>query len=107
MERTPVEYGGKTAIDAASLMGQRARRPIAAGRAIENDDLEAAGPSAVVIHQSDLVHLVAAVGPLQVRARGQALQEGRLGQLIQVRNTDSQSIVTGRVKDRSTVEVDY
>lgn len=107
IERAPLDYGGKPAVDAAALMGQKARRPIVAGQRIEAEDLDSVGVSGVVIHQSDLVHIVAPVGPLQVRARGQAMQDGRIGQLIQVRNTDSQSIVTGRVKDHSTVEVDY
>ncbi len=61
----------------------------------------------MVIHQNDLVQLIAKVGPLQVKTRGEALQNGRAGQMIQVRNVDSKAIVTGRVMDRSTVEVEY
>lgn len=89
------------------LMGRRARQPMSAGHPIEPDDVEAEAPNAAVIHANDLVHLIATVGPLQVKTRGEALQDGRVGQAIQVRNLDSKNVVTGRVVDRSTVEVEY
>jgi flagella basal body P-ring formation protein FlgA len=107
IERVAVENPQKAAVDAAGLMGRRARRAVSAGRSIEPEDVESDIPLAIVIHQRDLIHILAKVGPLQVKARGEALQEGRLGQLIQVRNVDSNATVAGRVVDRSTVEVDY
>lgn len=107
VERIAVENTQRAAVAAAGLMGRRARRPVFPGRIIEPDDVESETQAVAVIHQSDLIHLVAKVGPLQVRARGEALQEGRVGQLIQVRNLDSNATVAGRVVDRSTVEVDY
>jgi|SRR5579875_1201089 flagella basal body P-ring formation protein FlgA len=93
----------------AGLMGRRARRPMAAGHVIEPDDVGLDAPSAAVavVRANELVHLIATVGPLQVKTRGEALQDGRIGQLIQVRNLDSKNVVTGRVVDHSTVEVEY
>ncbi len=102
-----MENTQRAAVEAAGLMGRRARRAVAAGRLLEPDDVETEAQAAIVIQQNDLVHLLARVGPLQVKARGEAMQNGRAGQLIQVRNTDSKAIVTGRVVDRSTVEVEY
>jgi flagella basal body P-ring formation protein FlgA len=107
LERVALDDNQKAGVAADSLVGRRARRTVAAGRILEPDDLEPDTAAAAVIHQRDLVHLVAKVGPLQVKARGEALQEGRIGQLIQVRNIDSSATVTGRVLDRSTVEVEY
>ena len=107
LERLAVENTQRAAVAAAGLMGRRARRPVSAGHPIEPDDVETDTPAAIVIHPSDLVHLIAAVGPLQVKTRGEAPQSGRVGQLIQVRNLDSKATVTGRVVDRSTVEVEY
>lgn len=106
LERLAIETGQKTAA-AAGLMGRRARRPVAAGRPVEPDDVEGDTPTAIVIQANNLVHLIANVGPLQVKTRGEALQNGHVGQFIQVRNLDSKSTVTGRVVDGSTVEVDY
>jgi flagella basal body P-ring formation protein FlgA len=101
----------------AELMGRRARRPMSAGHPIEPDDVESDSQRSYALHgkeretavirANELVHLIAAVGPLQVKTRGEALQDGRVGQLIQVRNLDSKSVVTGRVVDHSTVEVEY
>jgi flagella basal body P-ring formation protein FlgA len=106
-QRVVVDNTQKVAVAADSLMGRRARRPMSAGHPIEPDDVEADAPTAAVIHANDLVHLIATVGPLQVKTRGEALQDGRIGQAIQVRNLDSKNVVTGRVVDRSTVEVEY
>ncbi len=107
LERLAVENTQRAAVETAGLMGRRARRPVSAGRPIETDDVETDTPALIVIHPNDLVHLIATVGHLQVKTRGQALQGGRIGQAIQVRNLDSQTTVTGRVVDGSTVEVEY
>ena len=107
LERLAVSNTQRAAVAAAGLIGRRARRPVAAGHAIEAADVETDMPAAIVIHPNDLVHLIASVGPLQVKTRGEAMQSGRVGQLIQVRNLDSKATVTGRVVDHSTVEVEY
>lgn len=93
--------------EVADLMGRRARRPMSAGHPIEPDDVAVESPNAAVIRANDLVHLIANVGSLQVKTRGEALQDGRIGQSIQVRNLDSKNIVIGKVVDGSTVEVSY
>lgn len=106
VERVALDASQKV-VETAGLMGRHARRPIAAGRSIEPDDVETDTPGTLVIHTSDLVHLVAKVGHLQVKTRGEAMQSGRIGQRIQVRNLDSKATVTGRVVDSSTIEVEY
>lgn len=87
-------------------VGQRAKRPIAAGQALTKADLEPV-PSETppVVKQRDAVQLVARAGGLRVTAAGEALQDGRPGETIRVRNVDSKIIVLGRVVDRSVVEV--
>ncbi len=59
----------------------------------------------VLIKQRELVQLVARVGPLEIKAKGEALQDGKAGQLIRIRNVDSSVIVVGRVVEHSVVEV--
>ena len=59
----------------------------------------------VLIKQRELVELVARIGPLEIRAKGEALQDGKAGQLIRIKNVDSSVIVVGRVVERSVVEV--
>jgi Chaperone for flagella basal body P-ring formation len=60
-----------------------------------------------VIHTRDLVKIVANAGNLRITTTGESLQDGKIGQLIRVRITDSPKIVAGRVLDRSTVELEY
>jgi flagella basal body P-ring formation protein FlgA len=54
-----------------------------------------------------MVRLVANIGAVRVTARAEALQDGRAGQAIRVRNVDSNRIVSGRVIDRNLVEIEY
>jgi hypothetical protein len=61
----------------------------------------------VLIKPRDVVRLVAQIGSVRVTALGEALQDGRAGQMIRVRNTNSNKIVTGRVLDRNHVAVEY
>ena len=60
-----------------------------------------------VVKSRDPVRLTVRVGGLRITALGEALQDGRVGQNIRVRNVDSNKMVTGRVLDRGLVEVDY
>ena len=61
----------------------------------------------VVIRYRDGVKLVAYVGNVRVSAAGEALQEGRVGQMIRVRNVESQKVVLGRVREGGIVEIDF
>lgn len=88
--------------------GRRAKHLLAAGQVVVTADLEVSDKeNPVLVKQRELVRLVARLGPLQVVALGEALQDGRVGQSISVRNVDSKKVVLGRVVDRSIVEVDY
>jgi flagella basal body P-ring formation protein FlgA len=87
-------------------IGKRAKRAIAATQLIGNADIEAAElEKQVLVKQGDVVKMIARTGGLQLSTTGEALQEGPAGKMIRVRNVDSKMVVTGRVIDRSTVEV--
>jgi flagella basal body P-ring formation protein FlgA len=90
------------------LAGGRAKRALTAGQVLLGQDVEPAGTeSAILVKQQTPVKLSAQLGPLRITAMGEALQDGRAGELIRVRNLDSKNIVIGRVIDRALVEVDY
>jgi flagella basal body P-ring formation protein FlgA len=59
-----------------------------------------------LVKARDLVRIVAVVGSAQVVAGGEAQQDGKLGDIIRVRNTDSNRIVNARIESRDTVKVD-
>lgn len=87
---------------------KRAKYTIQPGQALLRSDIESpAAEVPILVKQQSMVKLVARLGDLQVTAVGEAMQDGRAGQRIRVRNVDSQKIVQGRVVDRSVVEVDY
>jgi flagella basal body P-ring formation protein FlgA len=88
--------------------GRRALHPLQPGQLIPCSEVERATPEIpVLVKQHDLIKLVAHVGSLRVVQMAEAMQDGRAGQVIRVRNVDSQNIVAGRVVDRSMVEVEY
>ena len=60
----------------------------------------------MLIKPRDQVHLLVRVGPLRLTTLCEAVQEGRAGQTIRVRNVDSKVERVGRVVDRNTVELD-
>jgi len=93
---------------ADGLANRRARRLLAAGQVVTTADTELlveADP--VLIKSRDYVKLVTHLGPLTITALGEALQEGRRGEVIRVRNVDSNRVVRGKVAAPSLVEVEY
>jgi hypothetical protein len=64
-------------------------------------------PQPLLVKNRDLVRLRVRIGAFEVTARGEALQDGRAGQSIRVRNVDSNKVVTGRIAGTRVVDVDY
>jgi flagella basal body P-ring formation protein FlgA len=61
----------------------------------------------VLIKARDNVKIVALIGTARVEALGEAQQDGRAGEVIRVRNVESNRIVFGRVEAGGMVVVDY
>src|SRR5262249_49398594 len=99
---------GERYLSAAEARGKTVRATLEPGARISADDLqETAREEPAIVKTRDLVRLVAQAGPVTVTARGEAMQDGRMGELIRVRNVDSSKIVSGRVVDRNVVQVEY
>jgi flagella basal body P-ring formation protein FlgA len=62
---------------------------------------------AVLIKARDSVKVIAIIGAARIEALGEALQDGRAGEVIGVRNVESGRTVHGRVQAGGTVLVDY
>ncbi len=77
------------------------RHALPAGAALHLDDLLAD----FLVHQGQQVVLLASFGGIRVRAEGVALQAGRYGALIRVRNLSSSRVVQGIVQSRTLVDV--
>jgi flagella basal body P-ring formation protein FlgA len=52
-----------------------------------------------------MIHITAKMGDANVQVQGIALQDGKNGQVVRVRNTVTKKIVSGTVIDADTVQV--
>ena len=106
-QRVRSRYGIVTAAD---VIGRYARRTVPAGEVISEYDLDDTGSveKPVLIRPRDVVRLVAKKGNLIVVVQAaEALQEGREGDIIRVRNPRSRKILTGRVVSDSEVRITF
>jgi len=60
----------------------------------------------VIIQSGSMIHITATVGDASVQTQGVALQDGKEGQAIRVRNTVTKKIVSGTVIGADVVAVD-
>lgn len=87
--------------DPAELARATLRHPLPAGTILTSEDLL---PD-YMVRQGEQVTMVAAIGGIQVRAAGLALQSGRYGALIRVQNASSAKVVQGVVEGDRVVDV--
>jgi flagella basal body P-ring formation protein FlgA len=87
--------------DTANLQGHRLKRSLPAGTALTVDMLV---PD-VVVRRGQQVTLIAASGPVEIRAQGHALTEGGVADRVRVQNMSSLKVVEGVVESDSVVRV--
>ena len=87
--------------DVASLQGHRLKRSLPVGTALTVDMLQ---PD-VLVRRGQQVTLIAANGPVQIRAQGQALTEGAASERVRVQNVSSLKVVEGVVESDGVVRV--
>ena len=87
--------------DPAQLAGQRLRRPVAIGEAL-NADAVAIAP---VVHRGQEITLLAHANGMDVRVTVIAMSDGRPDERIRVQNPGSQHIVEATVRSAQLVEV--
>lgn len=87
--------------DVASLQGHRLKRALPVGTALT---VEMLVPD-VLVRRGQHVTLIAANGPVQIRAQGQALTEGAASDRVRVQNVSSLKVVEGVVESDGVVRV--
>ncbi len=87
--------------DTGDLIGQRARRQVAAGRILHPGLLERRR----LVRRGGTVQILVERGALKVRMQGKALQNGALGDRVRVRNRASGREITGEVIAAGVVKV--
>ena len=87
--------------EATGLEGQELVRPLRAGEPIRNVDMR----QAIMVKRGELVQLtVGKAGEFQISVRLEAMQDGRLGEQIKLRNTESGRILGGVVTGKGVVK---
>ena len=84
--------------DTQAIVGAKARRDIRAGEIINIDDF-------CIIAKGDLVNIVARSEGLEIKTQGQALEDGKLNDLIQVKNIKSKKVIQAQVIGPNLVQV--
>jgi flagellar basal body P-ring formation protein FlgA len=87
--------------DAAHLQGHRLKRSLPAGAALTVDVL---APD-ILVRRGQHVTLIAATGPVEIRAQGQALSDGVESERVRVQNVTSLKVVEGVVGKDGVVRV--
>ena len=100
-ERAVETAPAATLTDFSVLEGRVAARVIRRGTIIMPNMLT----SPLVLRVGSPVHIVVHSGGISLRAEGIAMEQGRIGRLIRVRNVRSGKVLRGRVIDEETVEV--
>lgn len=90
-----------TVVDSAALVGQQAQRPLAAGAPVNRLHVRVA--PAVTRNQS--VTIMYRKGGIELSGRGQAMEDGQIGQSIRVVNPSTRSTVIGTIAEGGIVEV--
>ena len=94
LRRTPIT-------DPESAIGMELKYSLTAGAAISQEILQ----KPKVVKRGDLVHLVAETESLVTGKQGEALQDGEVGKLINVRNNSSRLVVQAMVVSTGKVKV--
>lgn len=94
LRRTPVT-------DRELIIGMELKYPLTTGAAFSLEGLS----KPVLIERGDLVQLVAESKNLRIRQQGEALQDGALGKIINVRNNSSEMVIQAEVVGTGKVKV--
>jgi len=100
----PVQY-----VSLANAVGREAKRSFRPGEPIRTYDVQdTREESPILVKYRDTVRLVARKGQLTVTlSAAEALQQGRLGDVVRVRNVVSKRVIVGKVVGPGELEVRF
>jgi flagella basal body P-ring formation protein FlgA len=85
------------------IVGRTLKKDVTAGTVITYSMLD----DPVVIQKGEIVNIVAENKKLMVQAKGKAMEKGRVGDSIRVKNTLSEKEIFGKVVDDNTILVKF
>ena len=102
LKRTDVTSAPAGVDSIRAFIGKKAGSSIRSFTPLSTRMLARQGP---VMKRGDIVVLVVEKGALRIVAHAQAVEDGRIGQTVRVRNTSSNRVAFGKVVDARTVRV--
>ncbi len=90
-------------LDIREVVGKRLKRPVAIGRVIRRGVLD----QPVLVERRQIVTMVLQKGGLRISTRGEATADGRMGELIMVKNLQSEREVPCEVIGEGLARVDF
>lgn len=100
LDRRDVSAVADPLSDIDEAVGQAAMRPLRPGQVLQKRLLS----SPVLVKRGDVVQIEARSGPVQVTASGEALEPGRRGDLVRVRNVNTGKVIRARVVEAGMVQ---
>lgn len=86
---------------ANKVIGKVITQNLATGHAVTTQRIKAP----IVVHRGDKVAIIASVGTLKVKGKGEALRDAAQGERVSVRNSRSKRIIQGIVTNPGIVEI--
>lgn len=90
-----------TAFDGSDLLGKKIQREVGVGQVFRVKNIE----RPALIKSGSRINIVFNSGVLEASATGIAMQDGFSGDIIEIKNDTSRRVVSGKVRDQSTVEI--
>lgn len=95
------QFGDALELDNAAIVGKALKRSINAGDTFRTALLD----QPKTINRGELVSITAKSGSIQVVMQGVAMTDGKLGQQIRVKNSQSERIINAKVIGQAAVEI--
>jgi flagella basal body P-ring formation protein FlgA len=86
--------------EAEQLIGKKLNRSLRAGKPFQREYLE----EPIVVERRDLITIRYQVGNMRITTRGEAQEEGSIGEQIQVENLSTEQTVTAQIINENIVE---
>ena len=96
------ENKGKYPLDIAEIVGKTVKKDINAGTVIKNDMME----DLYVVKTNEIVSILAQNNRITVKTKGRAIEKGKIGDFIRVKNISSSKEILGKVIGSGVVTVD-
>ncbi len=100
--REVTNFTDKYFVSKEQMEGKRAKNTISKGRILGSALVE----DVPLVKYGDKVRIVAKIGGIEVYTFGTANQDGGLGEEIKIKNMDSRKVISARVIDSRTVDID-